>query len=765
MMFNTLFKNATKSAKRVDFEVNSFYEKLKAIYNFDSISDDRKNYLTEIMNEYGYLNYPHIKALEELSPAETLFCLEQKWKNNGVFSAGSFQFENDDVSPLKRKKVYSADWICAEGHEIKLINLPALSNGNNTNECAKFLDWLKQLVILPTGNMRFGIFDTSIYLVPFHPRDFGCSYLPISMEASDSMYDSIIGEETGFDVTEQVSMFIKLAQLAGHPVIYDVLPQISRFSKLILFKPYMARWFDINELILKISDKVDEVANTLIDKYSNEDLNIVKNLYKDILKSGVSNALSEHYKPIYDEIDDLLLPYKKEISSAMAEKSVQDKLHKRVEKIISKINGKSMSKLSSPEELTNVKECVETLISENLWTLPGGAWCSAGIPVFDKMAETASYPMFLHFDINGKDVTELANLDCQTPFYFAYLDKQKYNEKVIDGYIEYLDYVQSLYNFDAFRVDHLDHVVDEISQKDGFPISYRCPAKVLGKINEHFKRKMPYCATLAEYMLGNKFYKEYHNDMKFDVLWGDDISSQSLKTPAEIIKDNQYLANFNIPLYNKSKLSILKTYNNQDGEFSIIDRYPAQLGESGAMYKWFKYKFLPGGKFATRPIMYVDGDESFTQTGIRRTIDAEVPMIREKNYYFYAKFDAISRFVKSQDVLINGEAQIIAEDNEGFATWMVTKEPLKQAFLIISNYNSPFEKFTKHSADGVPYTDVKVGKDIYNKTVNIPGDYAAVAEYVFDGRNFSLVDFASPEYSLTFPSLYPGEFKIFVIKK
>ena len=55
-MFNTLFKNATKSAKRVDFEVNSFYEKLKAIYNFDSISDDRKNYLTEIMNEYGYLN-------------------------------------------------------------------------------------------------------------------------------------------------------------------------------------------------------------------------------------------------------------------------------------------------------------------------------------------------------------------------------------------------------------------------------------------------------------------------------------------------------------------------------------------------------------------------------------------------------------------------------------------------------------------------------------------------------------------------------------
>lgn len=764
-MFDSLFKKSSKSNNRTDFEVNKFYENLKDIYNYNSISEDRKKYLSEVISEYGYLNYPHIKALEELSPAETLFCLEQKWQNNGVFSAGSFQFENDEVSVLQRKNINSSEWLCAEGHEIKLINLPALSNGNNSNECAKFLDWLKQLIILPTGNMKFGILDTTIYLIPFHPRDFGCSYLPISMEASETMYDATIGEKTGLDVTQQVSMFIKMAQLAGHPVIFDVLPQISRFSKLILFKPYMARWFDINELITQISNKVEEVANSLTDKYSSEDLNIVKNLYIDILKLGVCNNLSEHYKPIYDEIDKLLLPFKKQISQEMGEKSVQEKLHKRVEKIISKINGKPISKLSSPAELINVKECVETLISENLWTLPGGAWCSAGLPVFDKMAESAAYPMFLHFDVKDRDVTEFANLDCQTPFYFAYLDKQKYNEKVIDGYIKYLEYVQKLYGFDGIRVDHLDHIVDEISQKDDFPISYRCPAKVLGKVNTHFKAKIPYFASLAEYMLGNKFYKEYHNDMKFDVLWGDDISSQSLKTPAEIIKDNQYLANFNIPLYNKSKLSILKTYNNQDGEFSIIDRYPAQLGESGAMYKWFKYKFLPGGKFATRPVMYVDGDESFTQTGIRRTIDAEVPMIREKNYYFYSKFDAISRFAKSQDVIINGESQIIAEDKEGFATWMITKEPLKQAFLIVSNCNSPFEKVTKHSQEGIPYTDVKVGKDIYNKTVNIPGDYAAVAEYIFDGRNFSLVDFASPEYSLTFPTLYPGEFKIFVIKK
>ena len=40
---------------------------------------------------------------------------------------------------------------------------------------------------------------------------------------------------------------------------------------------------------------------------------------------------------------------------------------------------------------------------------------------------------------------------------------------------------------------------------------------------------------------------------------------------------------------------MLKTYNNQDGEFRCFDQYPGQLSETGALYKWFKYKFLPGG--------------------------------------------------------------------------------------------------------------------------------------------------------------------------
>lgn len=118
------------------------------------------------------------------------------------------------------------------------------------------------------------------------------------------------------------------------------------------------------------------------------------------------------------------------------------------------------------------------------------------------------------------------------------------------------------------------------------------------------------------------------------------------KTPEKITEDNQHLANYNINFKSGEKLSILKTYNNQDGEFRCIDQYPGQLGENGALFKWFKYKFLPGGKFAERPMLYVDGDESFTKRGIESVIGEEISMPREKHYDFYKKFNAIDMFVK-----------------------------------------------------------------------------------------------------------------------
>ena len=99
--------------------------------------------------------------------------------------------------------------------------------------------------------------------------------------------------------------------------------------------------------------------------------------------------------------------------------------------------------------------------------------------------------------------------------------------------------------------------------------------------------------------------------------------------------------NANLP-QDASKLSILKSYNNQDGEFSEIDQYPGQLGEVGALLKLFKYKFIVGGPNAQRPVMFVDGDESFTKTGTEFTIGHETSLKRENNEEFFKKFNVFT---------------------------------------------------------------------------------------------------------------------------
>lgn len=105
------------------------------------------------------------------------------------------------------------------------------------------------------------------------------------------------------------------------------------------------------------------------------------------------------------------------------------------------------------------------------------------------------------------------------------------------------------------------------------------------------------------------------------------------------------------------------------------------------MYKWFKYKFLPGGKFAQRPVLYVDGDESFTKRGIEMVIGEEISMPRENHYDFYKKFNAIDKFVKDNSIINNGEAQVIIQDEDGFSAWIISKVPEKQhtwLFLIVN---------------------------------------------------------------------------------
>lgn len=761
-MLNFWQKNNKEEKKVV--KLNEIYKALKENYSFENISDDRKKELKALIDEYGYLPYPYVKALEELSSEEVLFGLEIKWTNNGIFKDGEFSFENDKISVLARNGVKNSSWMQKEGHDIKLINLAGLGDGNKTTECGKFIDWLRQLLILPTGNLDNGIFNTTVYLIPFHPREFGCAYLPKSSEISENLFDENIEKLTGLDAKEQVKTFIMLCQLAGHPVIYDVLPQTGRFSKAVLANPEIARWYDITLLSNELDKNIDRIAKNMPESFDDEDVELVKNIYKDS-QSGSCGDLTSHYKNIYDTFDSLMNEAKKELSENMLKRVNQQKLHKRAQQIIAKVHGFKNSKNLTENDITMQIETIQELIKEGLWPAPGGAWCSAGVPIYDKMSECGGFPTFKHFDYKGEDVTSFANLDCQTPYYFCYLENGTFNKPVIDYFVNYMVNLQKEYNFDGFRVDHIDHIVDKVSETNGRPISYRAPRVVLNKLNKTLKSKVPYFGTLAEYMLWDDFLKEYHKGMSFDLLWGNDIVSQCEKTPEKITEDNQHLSNYNVNYKKGEKLSILKTYNNQDGEFRCIDQYPGQLSENGALYKWFKYKFLPGGKMAQRPMLYVDGDESFTKRGIESVIGDEISMPREKHYDFYKKFNAIDVFVKNNQIISGGEAQIILQDDDGFAAWIISKVPVKTSYLVVSNYKYTTERVTMFDENNQSYSSIIEGKPVFDKTINLPLDFTIIGEHYIEDDKFVSTPFDTETSTLHFDKLEPSEFRVYELKR
>lgn len=752
-MLDFLFKKKTDSNRQQ--AVNDFYTQLKTIYKTDSISDERRNYILDLMDKYGYIPYSYSKACSELSDAEVILAVEEKWKQNGVLINGELKFGNSSV--LARNNVTNSKWIQKEGHDIKLINLAGLGD-NSAEYTGKMINWLRQLAILPTGNLQAGIFNTTVYLIPFHPRDFGCAYLPTSSDASPALEDVRLKELTGADATEQVRTFINFAQLAGHPVIYDVLPQTGRFSKAVLANPFIARWYDINGLTEELDKAIDRVASEMEPEINHDDIQLVKEIYKTSMRTG-SATLTDYYREIYDKLDEALIEDKKFLSEKMLEKSIQDKLVKKVRGIISEVTG--TNKKLDENDIENQGVIIGALIHEGMWPAPGGAWCSSGVPVFDRMSECASFPIFKHYDYKGQDVSEFANLDCQTPYYFVQLENGKENHDVVVFFINYMKKLQSYFNFDGFRVDHIDHIVDDVSEKDGVPISYRAPRHVLGKLNSEMKENVLYFATLAEYMLWDNFYKEYHKDMGFDLLWGNDIVSQSFKNPETIVEDNLRLSNYNIELpSNKTPLSILKTYNNQDGEFAAIDRYPAQLGRDGALFKWFKYKFLPGGKNAQRSMLYIDGDESYTERGIEAAIGSEIAMSRNSDEEFFKRFDAIDRFVKNCDIITDGEAHIIRQDDDGFVAWQISKTESKDALLIMANYSSPTEKFLVEEGDK-SYTEIREGREVFDKTIVLPCDCQLISEYKYNGEDYIEERLQEPMNEITMNKLMPAEYKIY----
>lgn len=762
-MLDFLFKKQEIDKSEI---FNNLYSKIKDIYVKETITPERQKELSEQIEKFGYLPYSQAKALEELTPAEVIFCLEKKLELNFTYSENKLQIKDNKISAVQRHCFKDADWIKQEQHDIKLVNLAALGDGAKDSSPAKFIDWLRQIVILPAGNIEKNILSTTIYLVPFQPRDFGNAYLSASTEeVSERLTDKEL-RDNGITSKEQIKLFITLAQLSGHPVIYDVFPQSGRYSKTVMVHPEIARWIDVKFLTEEISKSLNFVAIKLSQEFDEDDVTIVRNIYKTTLKSG-SVDLAPEFMPIYKRFTEELEAKRKELSNYMTKKEEQKKLQKRVTNIVAQVEGVKPSKIKKDKDITKRGEIINALIEEGLWTLPDGAWCSSGIPIFEKMSECGSYPTFKHYNEKGHDVSKFAESDCQTPFYFVYLENGEYNLPVINFYLDYLQKLQQDYNFDGFRISHTDFVVDEMSEKDLRPISYRAPRFLLTKINEIMKKSVPYFATMAEYRLWNSYYKEYHQDMNFDLLWGNDTKTDYEKIPTEVINNNRELQDYNSSVSKNSLISVLKTYNNQDGEFRTVNRYLGLMDKDEALFKWFKFKFLPGGKLAQRPVMYVDGDESFSKDGIEATIQEEVSLIRENDEEFYNKFDAIRRLAISNELTIDGEAQIINQNKNGFISWMISKETVKECFVIAANYLPSNEKILKQNSEGIMEYSIKTNNAIENKKIEIPGDFVLSSEFIYEEDKKDFVEhYSAPNVkTIEIEKLEPSEFRIFKIKR
>ena len=741
------------TVQTVNFSVNAkeltnLFNGLKNFYKVEP-NDTKNKEIADIVKEKGYLPVSHIDAIEKLSPAQILVGMEEKFKNSFTYDGKSFVYEN--LSPVKRAGFKNSNWIKKEQHNIKLINLCALGNGNVTTNTAKFIEILAQFLTLPSGVLENEILNTTIYILPFHPREFGCAYLPKSSDVSETLCDHEIYEKFGLNAKQQVQALLAFAQLAGHPIMYDVLPQTARYSKAVLAKPYIARWFDVKELIQKIENEI-------------ENLNCADKM-KVILKAYLNGQYCEIDRKLqcdFEKALDDLLERKKEFSNSMLSRKNQNLLQKRVKNIVlSLLNIKNDKELEEDDILEQTK-LISALISEGLWPAPGGAWNSCGGPVFDCMCAGASYPIFKHFNVYDEDVSRFANLDCQTPYYFFNFDTKTFNDNVIDFYINYLKKLQKDFNFDGYRVDHIDHIVDKVSQFDELPISYRAPKVVLAKANKEMKSIVPHFATLAEYMLWDGFLKEYHIDMGFDLLWGNDIISQSDKKVARIFSDLKELEEYNSKLpENISKLSILKSYNNQDGEFAEIDQYPGQLGEDGALLKFFKYKFIVGGPNAQRPVMYVDGDESFTKTGTEFAIGNETSLKRENHNEFFKKFNAIIEFAKTCKFCKWGKSYLLRNDEDGFVAWVNSLEGYDNQVLFVVNENYPSEKIRRYGKNGNLIIENVIGQKIKNKMLDL-GSNVLLSEFIYMDGKFLEKNIENTD-KLFFETINPAQYYIYRI--
>jgi hypothetical protein len=738
-------------------ELDHLFKTLHGIYS--APAPDRSAEICTAVQRFGYLPWSYQRALAELSPAETLCGLEEKLSLNGVFNHGEFAWQ--DLSPVRRAGFQDAQWLQREQHQIKLTNLLALGEEPVENG-TRFSDWLKYLLVLPAGNPQAGILGTTLYFLPFQERDLGSAYILRSSAVHPRLADPALQEELGLHAEAQVQRFMALCQLTGHPIMYDVLPQTGRFSRMVLARPELARWFDIEALDQALCVAIQQLAADWQPRIPTSAATALVSCELDRLH-GIQRSHSIEARPWQAPFQARLLETKHRLSREMLTAKAQLALQQRVRQIVSEIEGwKEILPSATEAEITRQDVISANLMAHGLWTAPGGAWCSAGAPVYDGMSHAKAYPVFRHFDANGREVSDQANLDCLTPFYFAEWETGELNQPEVEFFLDYLHEWQQRFNFDAFRFDHVDHVVDAVSvDHQGRPTSYRIPAQVLAEANQRLKAAVPHFGALAEYMLWDRLYRQYHQEMGFDLLWGDDQIRQAFKGPLELAHEHEELSDYHHTV--STMLSILKTYNNQDGEFGLINQYPGQLTPQGALFKYFLLRFFPGGAQAQRPVLYLDGDESFTADGFAATIAVEIRRQRAVNEDFFEQFDALGRFATQHPALHSGRAELLLwEGSQRLVVWLARapRDSLTTSLLMVANSQYPT---WIAPVDGAFVQ--KTGQSLYAQRFSLPKGLQVMAEYGYDPQSSSYIPkhLDAPTAELFFEFLHPAEFHFFLV--
>ncbi|WP_372370792.1 hypothetical protein [Candidatus Uabimicrobium sp. HlEnr_7] len=367
------------------------------------------------------------------------------------------------------------------------------------------------------------------------------------------------------------------------------------------------------------------------------------------------------------------------------------------------------------------RNLIEIFIASGLWPISGGCWNSSGYPIFRHMS-TENYPVSDHYNYQGNLVSAFAgDMDIIAPWHFAIPHKHEQacnlNYHVIKKYITYCEKIYDRFQPNGFRLDHVDHSVDyPVSiNEQGNPISYRAPLIVFAELAKKLRKQQPTFAFLAEYMgwgddNNPHLYEAYAKNAIGTAISLDIVGEYRHNAKIIIEETNKRLEEFNAKQQQQS-FTLTHIFDNHDRSHPDIVRALSEFNEERALLKWVKCIFLPGGIFAQRSTVYLDGNDTFTPNKEFAQIFLNTgPLNRSQNYRFFNAFSALYRHSLNDKILRYGKAELIfcdtatPESNNAVSAWSVLNENHpQQGYLVVCN---------EYIDDNTPSTPVTVNAAI-----------------------------------------------------